>query len=101
VLCSIGHSDFDSRGEAILDAHKLIDLRLELSLERDPTRRQAIQSRLLSALQERWTELLELIAKEEDPERLRLLVRELEEMLEERKTQVETAPALKARSAHR
>jgi hypothetical protein len=42
---------------------------------------------LLSLIQEHWIHLVGLVAEEEDPDRLRTLVAELDQLLEARKLQ--------------
>lgn len=69
-------------------SRELRKLQEQLSSENDPAERQEILACILSQIQIGWNELFESIANDQSPERMLLLLAELDEMIENRKTQL-------------
>ena len=68
------------------DSDELGELRGELSHEADPARREEIVSLLTQCIQIRWDQLFRLISKEDDPQRMLLLLAELRAIIDVRRT---------------
>ena len=65
--------------------NRLREIRAALCSEQDPVKRQEILDCLLSLIEERWRQLLGLVAEEHDPAELRSMIRELSTILSERR----------------
>ena len=58
---------------------------MEFLREQDPLKKQSMLDDLLSLVQEHWVRLVGQVAEEKDPERLRALVAELDQILQARR----------------
>ena len=67
-------------------AERLRELRTQVALEQNPIKKQEMLEQLLQLVQEPFFQLIQMVAKEENPERLRVLTAELNEIIEERRT---------------
>jgi hypothetical protein len=63
----------------------LRQVRAEFLQEQDPLKKQSMLDELLSLVQEHWVHLVGQVAEEKDPERLRALVAELDQILQARR----------------
>ena len=73
--------------EAVIShLERLRTLRVEFLQEKDPLKKQGMLDELLSLVQEHWVHLVGQVAEEDDPERLRALVAELNQILQARRT---------------
>ena len=74
-----------SRSEVVIShLERLHELRTEFLQEQNPLKKQAMLDELLSLIQDHWIHLVGQVAEENDPERLRALVTELDQILQAR-----------------
>ena len=66
-----------------------MELRNRLSVESDPAKKEEIISRILHDVQVRWERVFRAMSNEHNPERMLLLLAELDELFETRRTQTE------------
>lgn len=71
----------------------LRELQSQLALEQDPVKKQVIQEQLLDLVQQGFVDLVLMVAKEGDPDRLRVLVDQLNEIIDGRRMQPVSANA--------
>ena len=64
---------------------------MEFCREQDPAEKQEIFDRLFLFMAARWRQLVELAAEEQDPAQLNMMIGELNAILRERRTAIETA----------
>lgn len=76
---------------AISETHadELSELRSRLSRESDPAKKKEILARMLQHIQVRWENLFTLMSNEHNPERMLLMLAELDDLLETRRAQLE------------
>jgi hypothetical protein len=72
----------------VSDGDKIRKLRAQLSYEKNAAQRREIMTGLLAQIEVGWSELFELIATNQSPERMLLLLAELDEIIETRQAQL-------------
>ena len=71
------------------DGDELRELRDQFTSEPDPTRKEEILAQMLHHVQLRWEQLFTSISTEHNPDRMLLMLAELDEICESRKAQLE------------
>ncbi len=75
-----------SEGAAPAQGDEVVRLRNQLLSESDPAKRQEIVNRVLFYIQLRWHQHFEALAKEQNPERVLILLADLNDLIKQRKS---------------
>jgi hypothetical protein len=71
-----------------LESDELLELRNQFSRESDPAKKEEIVSRILSHVQTQWERLFKTLSNEQNPDRMLLMLAELDDLFETRRTQL-------------
>jgi hypothetical protein len=74
-----------SEGAASMKRDEFGNLRERLLSEKDPHEREKLISHVLHSVQIEWSELLDKLSDEQNPERMILLLADLNDLIEQRK----------------